>query len=226
MASKQDDQQQLLELLLASGSLKFGAFQTKSGRSSPYFINTGAIASGQGMRQWCDFYADAILKRWGAHSFSCLFGPAYKGIPLAVGTSMALAAKGTNCDFAYNRKEAKEHGEGGSLVGRPLKKGDQVIVVEDVLTGGTSLRETVKLLDPMGVKILGCVISVDREERGSGQTSARKEMESQLGIPIESLLTITEVVDRLWNQEVLGKVWVHDDQKLAIDRYRSIYGGS
>jgi orotate phosphoribosyltransferase len=214
-----------IELLLKAEVLRFGEFKTKSGRLSPFFFNTGQFDSGQRLSDACDLYAEAIAERFG-NTVDNLFGPAYKGIPLAVMTAGKLAARlGRDVSFTFNRKEAKDHGEGGLLVGRAYRGGEKVIVVEDVITGGTSINETMPLLQRAKVDVAGIVVGIDRQEAGSGgELSARGEIERKWKLPVVALVNLDEVVDRLHNRECGGRVWIDDALRARIDAYRSQYG--
>ena len=193
----QDYQHEFIEFLLDAGVLTFGDFTTKSGRPTPYFVNTGRCRTGEQMRRLGEFYAAAALARPGLR-FDVLFGPAYKGIPLVITTSMALAARGHDVAFCFNRKEAKDHGEGGRLVGHPLADGDRVLIVEDVTTAGTSIRETVPLVRAAAqVELAGLVVAVDRQERGSGEGTALAEIGAEFDMPAFSIVTIRDVVEHL-----------------------------
>ena len=174
--------------------LTFGDFVTKSGRKTPFFINTGRYKTGGELARLGRFYAEAIVRQLGSE-YDVLFGPAYKGIPLVVTTAMALAERHEyDVGFCFNRKEAKDHGEGGVLVGRPLRDGDRVVIVEDVTTAGTSIRETVPILRAAAkVEIAGLVVSVDRMERGTGELNALAEVRESLGAPTFAIVTIDEV---------------------------------
>jgi len=211
-----------LELILEAGVLRFGSFKTKSGRTSPFFFNTGSIQTGPAIARLARSYASVI-----AESFpdaDNLFGPAYKGIPLAVATSVALSEQvGRAVSFTFDRKEEKDHGEGGGLVGYCYEKPARVVIVEDVLTGGTSLRHTLELLGPRGVRPIGAVVGIDREERGVGNLPARREIEEKYGLKVVPLLTLTEIVAEL-QQPVLGRRWIDEATLADIGRYRSQYG--
>ena len=214
-----------IELLLRSGALRFGEFKTKSGRLSPYFFNTGYFDSGVTLGGVADLYAEVIAERFGSQVEN-LFGPAYKGIPLAVMTAFQLSRRlGRDISYTFNRKEAKDHGEGGVLVGRSYKGGEKVVLVEDVITGGTSFRDMRPLLESFNVDVVGLVVGVDRQERGSGQRSALVEAAETWGVPTASLVTVTEVVQRLHGREVLGRVWIDDAIKGRIDDYLATYAG-
>lgn len=221
MTTRQD---RYIELLLTSGVLRFGAFKTKSGRNSPYFFNTGHFDSGEKLGAAADLYADMIAEHFGSRVDN-LFGPAYKGIPLAVMTSFQLSQRlGRDISFTFNRKEAKDHGEGGVLVGRSYQGGEKVVVVEDVITGGTSFNETLPLLKRAGVDVIGVVVGVDRQERGTGTASAFAEVRERYGVKSAALVTVRDVVERLHNREVLGKVWIDDATRDRIESYLREYG--
>lgn len=186
-----------IDFMREAGVLTFGDFVTKSGRKTPYFVNTGRYRTGAQMQRLGEFYASAIGDRLG-DGVDVLFGPAYKGIPLVVATSMALAAGGSDTAFCYNRKEVKDHGEGGSLVGHKLADGDRVLIVEDVTTAGTSVRETVPILRAAAdVSLAGLVVSVDRQERGTGDRSALAQLADEFAMPTFAIVTIDEVVDHV-----------------------------
>ena len=213
-------QSRFLDLLLSSGALKFGEFKTKSGRMSPYFINTGAFDHGRVLRDVARCYAELVHSRY-EHDVH-LYGPAYKGITLAAATAMELAnLSADDVPFTFNRKEAKDHGEGGVFVGRALRPSQPVIVIEDVMTGGTSIRETMELLKPRGISIRAVVIGIDRQERGSGSKQASLEVQADYGCPVLAILTIVDIVKALWNTERLGKIWIDGAIKSMIDQYRS-----
>ncbi len=218
-----------LELLLKSGALKFGEFKTKSGRLSPYFFNTGCFNSAHIMGAVSEHYAVLIAEKFGHHGINNLFGPAYKGIPLAVMIADRLAKRlGRDVSFTFNRKERKDHGEQGLLVGYDysLKSDVKIVVVEDVLTGGTSLRETYEFLKPFNLEILGIAVGIDREERGLHfpQKTAKQEMEELFGVKIYPVITLTEIVSRLHNQEFLGKIWINNADFKKIQDYQAQFG--
>jgi orotate phosphoribosyltransferase len=217
--------QRFVELLLECGVLTFGDFATKSGRRSPYFFNTGHFDSADRLGKVADLYAEGIQEYFG-DKVSNLYGPAYKGIPLAVLTADRLAKHYTrDVSFTFNRKEAKNHGEGGTFVGRQYRGGERVVVVEDVLTGGTSLRETHELLKKLEIEIIGVFVGIDRQERGTGVRTARSEIEEIYQAPVQSLVNMDEVVKILHNRKVLGRVWIDDNKRAEIDRYRQEFGG-
>lgn len=220
MATLSPLQNRFLDLLLTSGALKFGEFKTKSGRLSPYFINTGAFDHGKVLRDVASCYAELIHSHYKTDIH--LYGPAYKGITLAAATAMELSSMSdAEVPFTFNRKEAKDHGEGGVFVGRSLRPSQSVIIIEDVMTGGTSIRETMGLLRPRDISIRAVVIGIDRQERGTGSKQASQEVQTDYNCPVLSILTIDEIVKALWNTERLGRVWIDDHIKSKIDEYRS-----
>ena len=196
------------------GVLRFGEFKTKAGRLSPYFFNAGLFNDGAAMNRLCGFYAQAIL----AAGLPCdtLFGPAYKGIPLVAGTAMALAQKGHNLPFCFNRKEAKDHGEGGSLIGAPLA--GRVLIVDDVISAGTSVRESVELIRSAGAQPVGVVIALDRQERGQGELSAVQEVERSYGIPVLAVANLADLIGYLGGNPELER------NLQAVTSYREQYG--
>ena len=213
---------EFVEFLLDSGVLSFGDFQTKSGRRTPYFLDFARLSRGSEMRQLGSSYARAIRARLG-DGFEVLFGPAYKGIPLVVATAMALSAEhGRDVPYCFNRKEAKDHGEGGRLVGHNLRDGDRVVIVEDVTTAGTSIRETVPLLRAAArIELAGLVVAVDRQERGSGEKSALAELEEEFGMPCFAIATIDEVVAAMTGA---GRTRLDDALLARIREYRARWG--
>lgn len=177
--------------------IRFGEFKTKAGRMSPYFFNAGLFTDGPSLLKLADYYADRIIES-GVH-FDVLFGPAYKGIPLAALVVAALARKGVTVSYAYNRKEAKDHGEGGGLVGAPLKD-QRVLIIDDVISAGTSVRESVLLIQAAGGIFVGVVISLDRQERGQGELSATQEIEGIYHVPVISIATLEDLTSVLEEQ--------------------------
>ena len=196
------------------GVLRFGEFKTKAGRLSPYFFNAGLFNDGVSLARLSDFYARRILAS--GIQFDVLFGPAYKGIPLAAGAAMALARLGRNTPYAYNRKEAKDHGEGGTLVGAPLK--GRVLIIDDVISAGTSVRESVDLIRAAGATPAAVLIALDRQERGQDQISAVQEVERNYGIPVISVATLTDLIEYLSGHPDL------ENKLAAVRAYRSSYG--
>lgn len=186
-----------IDFMMEVGVLTFGDFTTKSGRKTPYFVNAGLYRTGQQLQQLGEFYANAIQANLG-EDFDVLFGPAYKGIPLVVTTSMGLNQKGKDVAFCFNRKEAKDHGEGGVLVGHKLQDDDRVLIVEDVTTAGTSIRETVPILRAAAkVQLAGLIVSVDRCERGTGTSSALAEVGEEFGMPTFSIVNVHEIMSHV-----------------------------
>lgn len=181
--------QDFLQFSLQQNVLKFGEFTTKAGRQSPYFFNAGLFNGGASTLQLARFYAKAILES--SLQFDMLFGPAYKGIILAAATAMMLAEQGVNVPFAYNRKEAKDHGEGGTLVGAPLQ--GRVLIIDDVISAGTSVRESVKLIEQAGAKPVGVAIALDRMEKGTGEQSAVQEVQQQYGLPVVAIANLLDL---------------------------------
>ncbi len=217
--------EEFIEFMVESGVLTFGDFTTKSGRKTPFFINTGNYDTGRQMSRLGYYYAQAMNAALGTN-FDCLFGPAYKGIPLAVATVMNLADRfDHNVTFCFNRKEAKDHGEGGLIVGHKLKAGERVVIIEDVTTAGTSIRESVPLLKTVAdVTIAALVVSVDRQERGTTAKSALAQIQEDFGIRPIPIVTLDEIVSYLYKKELNGKIIINEDIKSRIDAYRKEYG--
>ena len=217
-------QRDFIEFMVRSNVLTFGDFVAKSVRKTPYFVNTGRYRSGAQLARLGRAYADAIEARLG-DAFDVLFGPAYKGIPLVVATAMEFQNRGRDVGFAFNRKEAKDHGEGGTLIGWELRRDDRVLIVEDVTTAGTSIRETVPLLRAHdGVKLAGLVVGVDRQERGTGETSALAEVGRTYEMPTFSIVTIDDVVSYLSTHDVDGVRIITEELGARIADYRKQYG--
>ncbi|MBR4796066.1 MAG: orotate phosphoribosyltransferase [Lachnospiraceae bacterium] len=217
--------QEFIEFMIDCGVLKFGDFVTKSGRKTPFFVNTGFYRTGAQMKKLGEYYAKAIHDKYGT-DFDILFGPAYKGIPLTIATTMELSEL-YNADIKYcsNRKEEKDHGDKGILLGSPIEDGDKVVIIEDVTTAGTSINETVPILKAQGnVDIIGLIVSVDRMERGSGEKSALSEIEEKFGFKTAAIVTMGEVIEHLYNRPYKGKVIIDDTLKAAIDAYYEQYG--
>ncbi len=189
----QNFRQDFLQFALQQNVLKFGEFTTKAGRQSPYFFNAGLFNDGASTLALAKFYAQAIIAS--KVEFDMLFGPAYKGIILAAATAMMLAEQGVNVPFAYNRKEAKDHGEGGVLVGAPLK--GRVLIIDDVISAGTSVRESVKLIQNEGATPAGVAIALDRMEKGTGELSAVQEVEQQYGLPVVAIANLMDLFTML-----------------------------
>ena len=182
-----------IEFLIGQGVLKFGDFTLNSGRQSPYFFNLGSVSDGQGLQTLGRAYADAIVQS--KVEFDVLFGPAYKGIPIAVATSLALAERGINVGVAYNRKEAKDHGEGGQLVGAEVK--GRVLLVDDVLTSGKAIRQSVDLITQTDAEIVGTVIALDRAELVANDQTAVEALAQDLRAPIVSIASVADIIERL-----------------------------
>ena len=217
--------QEFIEFMVDCGVLKFGDFVTKSGRQTPFFVNTGFYRTGAQLRKLGKYYAKAINDNFGL-DFDVLFGPAYKGIPLSVATTMAISEEyDTEIKYCSNRKEVKDHGDTGILLGSPMASGDKVLLIEDVTTAGTSIAETLPIIKAQGdVNPIGLVVSVDRMERGTGDKSALSEIEEKYGLKTAAVVTMSEVVEHLHNKEYKGKVIIDDNIKEAIDAYYVKYG--
>lgn len=214
-----------IDFMVKSEVLTFGDFVTKSGRKTPFFVNTGKYRTGEQIAKLGEFYAESIMENTKGE-FDVLFGPAYKGIPLAVSASIALSSKfGKNVSFCFNRKEVKDHGEGGNLIGHKLQKGDRVLIIEDVTTAGTSIRETVPLLKAAAdIELAALSVSVNRMERGTTDKSALDEIRDDFGMKTFSIVNMAEVVEYLYDREVGGKVLIDDEMKSRIEDYYKIYG--
>ncbi|SFA72602.1 orotate phosphoribosyltransferase [Acetitomaculum ruminis DSM 5522] len=214
-----------IEFMIECDVLKFGDFVTKSGRKTPFFINTGFYRSGMQLKKLGEFYAQELNASFN-EDFDILFGPAYKGIPLSVTASIAMAdLYNKNVNYCSNRKEIKDHGDKGILLGSPINDGDKVVIIEDVTTAGTSIKETMPILKEQGnVDVLGLVVSVDRMERGNGEKSALKEIAETYGIKTTSIVTMAEVIEHLYNKPLNGKIIIDDEIKARIDEYYKEYG--
>ena len=216
---------EFIEFMIDCNVLKFGDFVTKSGRKTPFFVNTGFYRTGSQLKRLGEYYAQAIHDHFG-FDFDVLFGPAYKGIPLSVAATIAISEKyDKDIRYCSNRKEVKDHGDKGILLGSPIQDGDKVIIIEDVTTAGTSIQETLPIIKAQGdVEVGGLVVSVDRMERGQGTKSALKEIEETYGLQTTAIVTMAEVVEHLYNKEYKGKVIIDDKLKAAIDAYYDQYG--
>lgn len=216
---------EFIEFMVDCQVLKFGDFVTKSGRKTPFFVNTGFYRTGGQLRRLGEYYAKAIQDRFGLE-FDVLFGPAYKGIPLTVAATSAISELyGKDIRYCSNRKEVKDHGDKGILLGSPINDGDRVVIIEDVTTAGTSIQETLPIIQAQGaVDVLGLVVSVDRMERGQGTKSALQEIEEKYGLKTTAIVTMAEVVEHLYNKKYKGKVIIDDTIKAAIDAYYEKYG--
>ena len=209
---------EFIQFLQGAGVLKFGDFTAKSGRKIPYFINAGEIKTGEHISKLGQFYAKAYLDKLGKKN-AALYGPAYKGISIAVATSIALAQNELNLPFFFNRKEAKDHGEGGVFVGYKPKSGEEVVIVEDVITAGTAIRETMEIMKSVeGIKVAACFVMVDRKEKGQGQKGAMVEIEEEFGFPVYSVVDVYDIIEYLSESE---------ENKENVDRikkYLEVYG--
>ena len=218
--------QEFIKFMVKSDVLKFGSFTLKSGRQSPFFMNAGAYVTGYQLKKLGEYYAQAIHDNFG-DDFDVLFGPAYKGIPLATALVCEFARRGRDVPLAFDRKEAKDHGaDKGNLLGYEPQDGDRVIMVEDVTTSGKSIDETYpKVKAAADVEIKGLIVSLNRMEVGKGGvTTAQKEIEAKYGFPVASIVSMAEVVETLYNHEIDGKVVIDDELKTAIDAYYEQYG--
>ena len=214
-----------IAFMVRSGVLTFGDFVTKSGRRTPYFINTGNYKTGAQAGKLGDYYAACIQEQF-PDGIDCLFGPAYKGIPLVVSAAAALYRNyGRDLPYCFNRKEAKDHGEGGSLVGYKPQDGDRVAIVEDVVTAGTAVRESIALFrDVAKVDIRALFVSVDRMERGTRDCSTLDELRQDYGIAVCPIVTVREIMAFLHNRELDGKVWLDDATLARMEAYLAEYG--
>ncbi len=216
--------QEFIEFMVECEALRFGDFTTKSGRRAPYFINSGRYGTGAQLDRLSSFYAAAIQENL-AREFDVLFGPAYKGIPLAVATAIKLNQLGHDVGFCFNRKEQKDHGEGGMLVGARLGQGTRVLIIEDVTTAGTSVRESVPLLrETAAIALAGLVVSVDRMERGTGESSALTELSQAFGMKTFAIATIEEILEHLRGRAIGGRVVLDDADHARVMDYRAKYG--
>lgn len=216
----QDYQLTFIELALQREALRFGQFRLKSGRDSPYFFNAGLFADGEAAAVLGRCYAAAVVRS--GLEFDMLFGPAYKGIPLATAAAIGLALHhGRSVPYAYNRKEAKEHGEGGVLVGAPLH--GRVLIVDDVITAGTAVRESLELIRRAGAEPVGVALALDREERGQGNLSAVQELERREGLKCVSIVTLSDLIEAL-TAVARGEPRISPEQLAALSAYRARYG--
>jgi orotate phosphoribosyltransferase len=219
-------QEEFIAFMVRSGVLTFGDFVTKSGRRTPYFINTGNYKTGAQAARLGDYYAACIQANMPG-GIDCLFGPAYKGIPLAVAAASSLyRSYGRDLPYCFNRKEAKDHGEGGMLVGYQPKDGDDIAVVEDVVTAGTAVRETVELFKSIaGVNIRALFVSVDRMERGTGESTTLDELRREFGIQVFPIVTVREIISFLSHTPVDGKILIDGGVRARMEAYLAEYGG-
>ncbi len=219
-------QEEFITFMVRSGVLTFGNFTTKSGRKTPYFINTGNYKTGAQAAKLGDYYAACIQQNL-PDGVDCLFGPAYKGIPLAVAAASSLYRNfDRDLPYCFNRKEAKDHGEGGVMVGYKPQAGDRVVIVEDVVTAGTAVRETIELFRHVAdVDLTALIVSVDRMERGTGEKTTINELREQYGIRVFPIVTVRQVIDFLYNREIDGRVYIDDAMKERMEAYLNQYGG-
>ncbi len=218
--------QEFIEFMVDSNVLKFGSFTLKSGRQSPFFMNAGSYVTGTQLRCLGGYYARAIHEKYG-DDFDILFGPAYKGIPLGVATALAYSALyGKDVRYSSNRKEAKDHGEAGILLGSGMKDGDRVVIIEDVTTSGKSIEETYPIIMAQAkVEIRGLMVSLNRMEKGvAGDRSALEEIRERYGFETAAIVTMGEVVEHLYNRPYKGQIYIDDATKAAIEAYYRTYG--
>jgi len=222
----QDYKREFIEFMVESDVLKFGDFTLKSGRKSPFFMNAGAYVTGEQLHKLGLYYAQAIHDTFGL-DFDVVFGPAYKGIPLSVVTCMGLSELyGKQARYCSNRKEAKDHGDAGILLGSDLRDGDRVVMVEDVTTSGKSIAETHPIITAQAnIEVVGLMVSLNRQEVGSGGVKCALDEVSELyGFPTAAIVTMAEVTEHLYNRECCGRVVIDDECKQAIDAYYQLYG--
>lgn len=220
-------QEEFITFMVRAGVLTFGDFTTKSGRKTPYFINTGNYKTGAQAAKLGDYYAACIQEHL-PQGVDCLFGPAYKGIPLAVAAASSLyRSYGRDLPYCFNRKEVKDHGEGGAMVGYKPKKGDRVAIIEDVVTAGTAVRETIELFKSVAeVELCALFVSVDRMERGTGERTTLNELRQDHGMAVYPIVTVKEIIAFLHNNPVDGRVYIDDEMKGKMDAYLAQYGGN
>ena len=218
--------QEFIEFMVDSQVLKFGEFTLKSGRKSPFFMNAGAYVTGAQLKKLGEYYAKAIHDNYG-DDFDVLFGPAYKGIPLSVATTIAYSELyGKEIRYCSNRKEVKHHGDVGIMLGSKLKDGDRVVIIEDVTTSGKSIEETFPILkEQADVEIKGLMVSLNRMEKGlGGKVSALAEIKEKYGFDANAIVTMADVIEHLYNRPYKGQVYIDDTLKAAIDAYYEVYG--
>ncbi len=211
-------QRDFLDLLVQYQVLRFGTFTLKSGRTSPYFVNAGQLRTGDAIDRLGQAYAARL--RGAEVPCDVVFGPSYKGVPLAVATAAALARSGQDVGFCFDRKEAKDHGEGGRFVGTQPTDGQRVVLVDDVITSGRSIRESATMLrEAAGVELTAVIVAVDRQERGRTERSTLRELEDDLGVRVLPMLTVRQIIDDLHGRTVAGRVVLDDAHKAAMERY-------
>ncbi len=216
---------EFIEFMVDCQVLKFGEFVLKSGRKSPFFMNAGAYVTGAQLTKLGEYYARAIHEHYG-DDFDVLFGPAYKGIPLSVAAVMAYSRLyGKEIRYCSNRKEIKDHGDAGILLGSRVKDGDKVVIIEDVTTSGKSMEETVPIIRAQAdIEIKGLMVSLNRMERGKGEQSALEEIKELYGFDANAIVTMADVTEYLYNKPYKGNIYINDEMKAAIDRYYEAYG--
>ena len=217
--------QEFIDFMVESKVLKFGDFTLKSGRKSPFFMNAGAYVTGSQLKRLGEYYAKAIHDNFG-DDFDVLFGPAYKGIPLSVATTSAYSELyGKEIRYCSNRKEVKDHGDVGILLGSKIQDGDRVVIIEDVTTSGKSIEETFPIIKEQGnVEIKGLMVSLNRMERGKGEQGALQEIAELYGFPTAAIVSMADVVEHLHNKPCNGEVLIDDTMKASIDAYYEQYG--
>ena len=215
---------EFIKFLVECNALRFGEFELKSGRIAPYFINTGMFDTGLKIKKLGAFYASAIREHF-ADDFDGIYGPAYKGIPLCISAASALSDMGMDKGYVFNRKEAKTYADKSVVVGMPLTPESRLILVDDVITSGKAIRESLEILKSCGnPKVAGIIISVNREEKGKTDENALREVEKTLGIPIHAIVTITDIKTCLYNREIKGKIILDDTMLSKINAYLKQYG--
>ena len=216
--------EEFIEFLVECNALRFGEFELKSGRMAPYFINTGMFDTGLKIKRLGGFYARAIQEHF-SDTFDGIYGPAYKGIPLCISAASALADLGLDKGYVFNRKEAKTYADKSVVVGMPLTAASRLILVDDVITSGKAIRESLEVLKSCGnPRVSGIIISVNREEKGKTDANALKEVEKTLGIPIHAIVTITDIKTRLHNRRINGRIILDDAMLSKINAYLEQYG--
>lgn len=227
--STMSNKKEFIEFMMRSGVLTFGDFTTKSGRQTPYFINTGNYKTGGQIAALGGFYASCIMENMNSgtikQNIDALFGPAYKGIPIAVATTIALSTRfNENMNYCFNRKEVKDHGEGGTMVGYTLVDGDSVLIVEDVITAGTAIRECFPILKKAAdISIEGLLISVDRMEKGQGEMTAIQEIQEEFGIKTYPIVTVQDILGYITEKEEEGHSILNRDIKIRMEKYFGTY---
>ena len=217
--------QEFIEFMVDCQVLKFGEFTLKSGRKSPFFMNAGGYVTGAQLLKLGEYYAKAIHDNYGL-DFDVLFGPAYKGIPLSVATTMAISSLyGKEIRYCSNRKEIKDHGDTGILLGSKLKDGDKVVIIEDVTTSGKSIEETYPIIKAQAdVEVKGLIVSLNRMEKGQTDKSALSEIKAKYGFDTNAIVNMQEVVEHLYNKPFNGQIYIDDAIKASIDAYYEEYG--